>query len=71
VRTDRSGHHARRYCLALYPEFLFVREEGVLMSLKYPFDDAVVFILGSLFGSFANVCLYRLPQRFFADRILY
>jgi hypothetical protein len=41
------------------------------MSLKYPFDDAVVFILGPLFGSFANVCLYRLPQRFFADRILY
>jgi len=41
------------------------------MSLKYPFDDAVVFILGPLFGSFVNVRLYRLPQRFFADRILY
>jgi hypothetical protein len=41
------------------------------MSLKYPFDEAVVFILGPLFGSCANVCLYRLPQRFFADHILY
>ncbi len=33
------------------------------MSLEYPFDYAVVFILGTLFGSFANVCIYRLPQR--------
>ena len=33
------------------------------MSLEYPFDYAVVFILGILFGSFANVCIYRLPQR--------
>ena len=41
------------------------------MSLKYTFDDAVAFILDPLFSSVANVCLYRLPQRFFADRILY
>ena len=33
------------------------------MSLEYPFDYAIVFILGTLFGSFANVCIYRLPQR--------
>ncbi len=33
------------------------------MSLEYPFDYVVVFILGTLFGSFANVCIYRLPQR--------
>jgi hypothetical protein len=41
------------------------------MSLKYPFDDAIVFMLGALFSSFANVCLYRLPQRCFAARFLY
>jgi leader peptidase (prepilin peptidase)/N-methyltransferase len=40
-----------------------MREEGALMSLEYPFDYAIVFILGTLFGSFANVCIYRLPQR--------
>src|SRR3989442_4184145 len=33
------------------------------MSLEYPFDYFFVFILGPLFGSFANVCIYRLPQR--------
>ena len=33
------------------------------MSLEYPFDYAVIFMLGTLFGSFANVCIYRLPQR--------
>jgi leader peptidase (prepilin peptidase) / N-methyltransferase len=33
------------------------------MSLEYPFDYAIIFILGTLFGSFANVCIYRLPQR--------
>jgi leader peptidase (prepilin peptidase)/N-methyltransferase len=33
------------------------------MSLEYPFDYAIVFMLGTLFGSFANVCIYRLPQR--------
>jgi leader peptidase (prepilin peptidase)/N-methyltransferase len=33
------------------------------MSTEYPFDYAVVFMLGLLFGSFANVCIYRLPQR--------
>src|SRR5712692_3013059 len=33
------------------------------MLPEYPFDYAVVFVLGMLFGSFANVCVYRLPQR--------
>jgi leader peptidase (prepilin peptidase) / N-methyltransferase len=33
------------------------------MSLAYPFDYAIVFILGTLFGSFANVYIHRLPQR--------
>ena len=33
------------------------------MLPEYRFDYAVVFILGTLFGSFANVCIYRLPQR--------
>ena len=33
------------------------------MALEYPFDYVVIFILGTLFGSFANVCIYRLPQR--------
>src|SRR2546422_9725286 len=33
------------------------------MSLEYPFDYVFVFMLGTLFGSFANVCIYRLPQR--------
>ena len=32
------------------------------MSLEYPFDYAVVFVLGTLLGSFVNVCIYRLPQ---------
>ena len=29
----------------------------------YYLDSLFVFILGTLFGSFANVCIYRLPQR--------
>jgi len=33
------------------------------MSQEYLFDYIVVFVLGTLFGSFANVCVYRLPQR--------
>ena len=33
------------------------------MSQEYLFEEVVVFILGALFGSFANVCIYRLPQR--------
>src|SRR5947207_4383919 len=33
------------------------------MSPGYPFDSVFVFILGTLLGSFANVCIYRLPQR--------
>jgi prepilin signal peptidase PulO-like enzyme (type II secretory pathway) len=32
------------------------------MSQEYLFDYAVVFVFGTLFGSFANVCVYRLPQ---------
>ena len=33
------------------------------MFPEYPFDYIVVFIFGTLLGSFANVCIYRLPQR--------
>ena len=33
------------------------------MSQEYLFDDVIVFVIGTLFGSFANVCVYRLPQR--------
>jgi len=33
------------------------------MSQEYLFGYVFVFILGTLFGSFANVCVYRLPQR--------
>jgi len=33
------------------------------MSPEYPFDYVIVFVLGTLLGSFANVCIYRLPQR--------
>jgi leader peptidase (prepilin peptidase) / N-methyltransferase len=32
------------------------------MSQECCFDYVVVFVLGTLFGSFANVCIYRLPQ---------
>lgn len=33
------------------------------MPQVYVLEISVVFILGLLFGSFANVCIYRLPQR--------
>lgn len=33
------------------------------MSQEYLFDYVLVFVLGTLFGSFANVCVHRLPQR--------
>ena len=33
------------------------------MAQEYLFDYGVVFVLGTLLGSFANVCIYRLPQR--------
>lgn len=33
------------------------------MSQAYLFEYGVIFVLGTLLGSFANVCIYRLPQR--------
>jgi len=33
------------------------------VSQEYLLDYGIVFVLGTLFGSFANVCVYRLPQR--------
>ena len=65
VRTDRLGRDACRDCLALHPEFLYVREEGreVVWPRSTLLAYGMSFILGTLFGSFANVCIYRLPQR--------
>jgi leader peptidase (prepilin peptidase)/N-methyltransferase len=33
------------------------------MCPEYPFDYVIIFVLGTLLGSFVNVCIYRLPQR--------
>jgi leader peptidase (prepilin peptidase)/N-methyltransferase len=33
------------------------------MSQEHLWHYGIAFILGTLFGSFANVCIYRLPQR--------
>src|SRR5919197_4881488 len=33
------------------------------MSQEYFWHYSIAFVLGTLLGSFANVCIYRLPQR--------
>jgi leader peptidase (prepilin peptidase) / N-methyltransferase len=33
------------------------------MFLDHPLDYAVVFMLGTVLGSFANICIYCLPRR--------
>ena len=33
------------------------------MTTEHLWHDGIAFMLGTLFGSFAHVCIYRFPQR--------